>query len=76
MAYFDEGDAQLFFGREALTADLARLLCQFPFLAVIGASGSGKSSLVRAGLVPLLKGIVQFDVGSSPWASNDWGIPS
>jgi WD40 repeat protein/DNA-binding SARP family transcriptional activator len=52
---FDERDAARFFGR---TADVARLLDRLGetrFLAVIGASGSGKSSLVRAGLVPALR---------------------
>src|SRR5215217_6722253 len=55
--YFDETDTDLFVGREALTAKLmSRLLTltlssepdQLHFLAVVGASGSGKSSLVRA----------------------------
>jgi WD40 repeat protein/DNA-binding SARP family transcriptional activator len=56
---FDTSDAALFVGREQLTADLAaRLLVADAqhgrFLAVIGASGSGKSSLLRAGLIPAL----------------------
>ncbi len=58
--YFDESDAELFFGREVLTTQLhARLTEQLEsdqrFLAIIGASGSGKSSVVRAGLVPALR---------------------
>ncbi len=62
--YFDETDADLFVGREALTTKLAsRVLSLAPtntsdavrFLAVVGASGSGKSSLVRAGVVPSLR---------------------
>src|SRR5215207_1794609 len=62
--YFDEGDADLFVGREALTARLVErvfslTLSSSPqetrFLAVVGASGSGKSSLVRAGLVSALR---------------------
>ena len=55
LQYFDERDADLFFGREALTAKLAGQLREHRFLAIVGASGSGKSSLVRAGLVPALK---------------------
>ena len=47
--------ADRFFGRDALVAELAERLGRAPFLAVLGASGSGKSSLVRAGLLPLLK---------------------
>jgi len=62
--FFDEADADLFVGRENLTAKLLdRVLGLVSptesdsarFLAVIGASGSGKSSLVRAGLVPALR---------------------
>jgi WD40 repeat protein/transcriptional regulator with XRE-family HTH domain len=61
LLFFDESDADLFFGRENLTAHLAKrvsgLASDSPlhFLAVVGASGSGKSSLVRAGLAVALK---------------------
>jgi WD40 repeat protein/ABC-type branched-subunit amino acid transport system substrate-binding protein len=55
MRYFDEGDAERFFGRERLTARLLARLRTEPFVAVLGASGSGKSSVVRAGLVPALR---------------------
>lgn len=53
--YFDVGDAPLFFGREALIDELVEHLAHHRFLAVVGASGSGKSSLVRAGLIPRLQ---------------------
>ncbi|MEZ4862906.1 MAG: effector-associated domain EAD1-containing protein [Caldilineaceae bacterium] len=49
--YFNQDDADRFFGRETLTAELMEHLRQQSFLAIIGASGSGKSSLVRAGVV-------------------------
>jgi len=58
LQFFDEADADLFFGREELTARLMDRLRGSPplrFLAVVGASGSGKSSIVRAGLVPALR---------------------
>jgi WD40 repeat protein len=60
LLYFDEADADLFFGREALTARLIERLAAGVetgerFLAVVGASGSGKSSVVRAGLMPALR---------------------
>ncbi len=55
LQYFDEPDADLFFGRESLTTELVRRLRQGRFLAVVGASGSGKSSVVRAGLVPAIR---------------------
>jgi WD40 repeat protein/tRNA A-37 threonylcarbamoyl transferase component Bud32 len=53
---FDPADGDLFFGREELAAEAARELRESGFLAIVGASGSGKSSLVRAGLVPALAG--------------------
>ena len=83
LQYFGEADAHLFFGRELLTAKLVeRLRAPSPvgttgegqgggrFLAVIGASGSGKSSIVRAGLVHALRqeatwAIAVFAPGSS-----------
>ena len=53
---FQEADAPDFFGREALTARLRARLGEESdlsrFLAVVGSSGAGKSSLVRAGLIP------------------------
>ena len=58
--YFDEADAEWFFGREELTETLINhintgLQSDQHFLAVVGASGSGKSSVVRAGLIPALR---------------------
>ena len=52
---FGEQDAEDFFGREALTEHLVERLAETRFLAVVGPSGSGKSSVVRAGLVPRLR---------------------
>src|SRR5581483_486605 len=52
---FGEEDADDFFGREALTEHLVERLAGTRFLAVVGPSGSGKSSVVRAGLVPALR---------------------
>jgi WD40 repeat protein/class 3 adenylate cyclase len=51
---FQPQDAEYFFGREELIADLAERLSNGSFLAVVGPSGSGKSSVVRAGLVPAI----------------------
>lgn len=55
LEYFDEADADNFFGREQVTAQLIDYVREHRFLAVVGASGSGKSSVVRAGLIPGLK---------------------
>ena len=48
-------DAELFVGRERLVAELAARVLERRLVVVTGASGSGKSSLVRAGLVPLAR---------------------
>jgi hypothetical protein len=52
---YREEDAPFFFGREDATKDLIAAVTRHPFVAVLGASGSGKSSVVRAGLVPRLR---------------------
>jgi len=52
---FDEEDAELFFGREKLVEDLVSRVKGSQTVFVTGPSGSGKSSLVRAGLIPTLK---------------------
>ncbi|HEX8921513.1 MAG TPA: TIR domain-containing protein [Pyrinomonadaceae bacterium] len=52
---FDEEHAEFFFGREADIQRLIEKLKTTRFLTVIGPSGSGKSSLVRAGVIPALK---------------------
>ncbi len=53
---FGPEDASRFFGRERLVEKLATRLSRQRFLAVLGASGSGKSSLLRAGLIPAVHG--------------------
>jgi hypothetical protein len=55
LLHFREGDAPFFFGREAAIEKLLEAVQRQPFVAVVGASGSGKSSVVRAGLVPRLR---------------------
>jgi hypothetical protein len=52
---FREEDARFFFGREAFAARLVEAVERQTLAAVLGASGSGKSSVVRAGLVPQLR---------------------
>jgi WD40 repeat protein/DNA-binding SARP family transcriptional activator len=54
LAPFEPADAEFFFGRERLVEELLGRLEDVPFLALVGASGSGKSSLFRAGLLPAL----------------------
>lgn len=52
---FEEADSSIFFGREAQVNDLITKLETSRFVAVVGSSGSGKSSMVKAGLLPTLK---------------------
>src|SRR5262245_8755933 len=61
---FQMEEEYLFFGRETQRKELIALLREHRFVAVLGASGSGKSSLVRAGLLPALFGGVMTAVGS------------
>lgn len=81
---FTEADAARFFGREALIQDLLARLSDGSdlerFVAVVGPSGSGKSSLVKAGLLPALRHgglpgsenwfIADLTPGSDPWAET------
>ncbi len=55
LRHFDEADSPRFFGRERLVASLAGHMAEYHWLTVVGASGCGKSSLVRAGLIPALR---------------------
>jgi serine/threonine protein kinase len=55
LASFQEADASRFFGRSREIAAMVNRLRTQPMLAVVGSSGVGKSSLVRAGLLPGLK---------------------
>src|SRR5689334_11718181 len=52
---FESEECLLFFGRREQAIKLLQRLHAPPFLAVVGRSGCGKSSLVRAGLIPKLK---------------------
>ena len=56
LAPFEIDDAECFFGREQLVAELVARLVGTRLLGVVGPSGSGKSSVVRAGLLPALAG--------------------
>jgi WD40 repeat protein/flagellar biosynthesis GTPase FlhF len=68
LRYFDfkEEDAEYFYGRTEVIDEAIDLLRRHNFLAVIGPSGSGKSSLVRAGLLYQLKLGQKFS-GSDRW---------
>jgi hypothetical protein len=65
---FEPDEDYLFFGREGQTDELLRRLRTTRFLSVLGRSGSGKSSLVRSGLIPSLHG------GSMTRAGSRWRV--
>ncbi|KAF3888330.1 MULTISPECIES: nSTAND1 domain-containing NTPase [Nostocales] len=69
---FREEDAPFFFGRESFSRILVEAVHSKPLVAVIGSSGSGKSSVVFAGLIPHLRQeghwrIVSFRPGAKPF---------
>ncbi|MCM2387297.1 hypothetical protein [Streptomyces albipurpureus] len=55
LARYGTEDSDHFFGRDQLIADLLDIMRRRPVTALVGASGSGKSSLLRAGLVPAVR---------------------
>ncbi len=61
---FEPDEVDLFFGREDQVDELLSRLQKSRFLGILGPSGSGKSSLVRAGLLPSLYGGFMADAGS------------
>lgn len=61
---FTDDESRIYFGRESQVDELLRRLRKHRFLAVVGSSGSGKSSLVRAGLIPALQGGQMNEAGS------------
>ncbi len=76
LSAFKEENAEYFFGRDKVTASLVNAVNSRPLVAVVGASGSGKSSLVFAGLIPQLRGdtinnwlILSFRPGKNPFAA-------
>ena len=57
---FEANDYHLFFGRQQAVEDLVQQVHNERLTVVLGASGTGKSSLVKAGLLPVLKGAVSL----------------
>jgi WD40 repeat protein/energy-coupling factor transporter ATP-binding protein EcfA2 len=62
---FEYHEYELFFGREEQYEEMIARLSETRFLAVVGTSGSGKSSLVKAGLLPALYGGLMMSAGPS-----------
>ena len=83
LATYTDADSDLFVGRERLTAELVGLLSDHRAVVVVGASGTGKSSMLRAGVVAALRGgalpgsaawridvLTPAGVSSRAWASS------
>jgi WD40 repeat protein/energy-coupling factor transporter ATP-binding protein EcfA2 len=68
LRYFEERDAHLFYGRDEHVSELLAKVAQNRFVAIMGSSGCGKSSLVRAGLLPELRS------GMIPKAGRRWKV--
>lgn len=62
LARYEPGDRNLFFGREQVIGRLTGLLAAHRVVLLAGASGSGKSSLLRAGLIPALRDLENPEV--------------
>ncbi|RLD63389.1 MAG: hypothetical protein DRJ01_03910 [Bacteroidetes bacterium] len=61
---FNINESHLFFGRDGQSDEILQKLSENKFIAVIGASGSGKSSLIYCGVIPILYGGFITDAGS------------
>jgi hypothetical protein len=68
LRHFEERDAEFFYGRDKHVIELLGKLAANRFVAVLGSSASGKSSLVRAGLLPELRS------GMIPSAGPNWKV--
>ncbi len=75
---YEPNEYHLFYGRETALAEIVAKLGKSRLLAVTGASGSGKSSLIRAGLIPILKDKVPYDnkkiIVDEQLQKNDWRV--
>ena len=79
LAGFREEDADRFFGRETLVDDVVTRVVRKHFTAVFGPSGSGKSSLLRAGVVPKIRSelgvpVIVLTPGAEPLEELDAAI--
>lgn len=66
---FQPDESEFFFGRDRQTREIiGRLASKNHFVAIVGGSGSGKSSLMRAGVIPWLRGY-EFKAAGGNWVS-------
>ncbi|MGH1437622.1 MAG: eIF2A-related protein [Lewinella sp.] len=77
---YNETDSNLFYGRDRVIVALADLAAEQPLIVVSGASGTGKSSVIKAGLLPSLRKdgwhiLPVIRPGKSPMESLQSGLP-
>jgi ABC-type transport system involved in cytochrome bd biosynthesis fused ATPase/permease subunit len=65
---FTTDESHLFFGREGQSQEVLKYLALNKFVALLGTSGSGKSSLMYCGVIPILQG------GFITKAGADWKV--
>ena len=66
--HFDDGNVELFFGRKRQVDDLLSIIQEGRFIAIVGPEGAGKTSLIKAGLIPALKN------GFAGAAGREWSF--
>jgi RecA/RadA recombinase len=66
--HFDDSNLELFFGRKRQVDDLLSIIQEGRFIGIVGPEGAGKTSLIKAGLVPALKN------GFTGAAGRDWSF--
>lgn len=66
LPFYEEADSDIFYGRDQLVAQLVGHLRDHAILAIVGRSGCGKSSLLRAGLAPALTSNEPLENGEYP----------
>ena len=77
---FEEQHTQFFFGRDSLEDKLLDTVTQNPLTLVLGGSGSGKSSLVKAGLIPKIRNLKNWYIlppirpGDKPFRSLNFAL--
>ncbi len=76
LSSYEQDDSELFFGRKDLIKKLKKKVKKQQFTVVLGASGTGKSSLVKAGLLPALKKEAkEAEEESNEDQTTSWFIP-
>ena len=66
--HFDDSNVELFFGRKRQVDDLLSIIQEGRFIGIVGPEGAGKTSLIKAGLIPVLEN------GFTGAAGREWSF--